>query len=102
MASPAVRLASAPAPLIGVGSAGLSVPLPRYLRAGYDLSRNLGTLRADQADWSHRLSAGIETPCRCAAVSLAVAVPLKDGHLLRAPSFAFILDLKNLGSLSTF
>jgi hypothetical protein len=72
------------------------------LRLGYELGRNLGFVRQDAPSWTHRLGASIETACRCAAVSLSVEAPIRDGKLLNGPVIHFVLDLKSLGSFATF
>ena len=98
-------LAVAPGELSGAAWTGFSGPIPlgrAGMRVAYDLGHNLGFVRQDAPTWTHRLSASIETPCRCAAVGLSIEAPIRDGKLLNGPVVHFVLDLKSLGSFATF
>jgi LPS-assembly protein len=105
----AVRLAGAASGLSGSAGAGASAPLPfgrHGLRLAYDYSRLItataGSLPADIPDSTHTGALVYDTPCHCAGVQLSVALPFRDGHVLRAPTIRFVLDLKALGSFATF
>ena len=98
----AARFASAPSALTGSANAGVSGPLPLGLRLAYDVTHTPGDTPADFANWTHAASVTLETPCRCAGLQLSASVPFHDLRLLRAPGFAFRIDLKSLGSFATF
>ena len=98
----AARFASASSALTGSANAGVSGPLPLGLRLAYDVTHTPGDTPADFANWTHAVSVTLETPCRCAGLQLSASVPFHDLRLLRAPGFAFRIDLKSLGSFATF
>jgi LPS-assembly protein len=98
----AARFAATPSALTGTANAGVSGPLPLGLRLAYDVTHTPGDTPADFANWTHAVSVTLETPCRCAGLQLAASVPFHDLRLLRAPGFAFRIDLKSLGSFATF
>ncbi|TMB39366.1 MAG: LPS-assembly protein LptD [Deltaproteobacteria bacterium] len=98
----AARFASASSALTGSANAGVSGPLPLGLRLAYDVTHTPGDTPVDFANWTHAVSVTLETPCRCAGLQLSASVPFHDLRLLRAPGFAFRIDLKSLGSFATF
>jgi LPS-assembly protein len=98
----AARLASSPGDLAGGAGGGASAPIPLGLRASYEVSRYIGPLRADLADWTHTGALVYETSCRCAGLVLSVAIPLRQGRLFNGPVIHLVLDLKSLGSFATF
>jgi len=98
-----VRLAREPGGLLGVARVGAVARLPMErppVSLAWDLDVTLGDLLPGLPDKVHRLSASIDTPCRCAGVQLAVDLPFAGGAL-RPPSVRFLLDLKSLGSIGT-
>ena len=98
----AARLAAASTALTGSASAGFSGPLPRGLRGAYQVSYVPGVTPDLFANWTHTAVLSLETACRCAGLQLTAILPFHDGHLLRSPTFALKIDLKSLGSFSTF
>ena len=99
----AARFASAPTALTGSLGAGASAPLPLNLKAAYDLSYTPGQEdNAAFANWVHTAVLTLDTACRCAGLRLTTVFNFHDGHLLRTPDFSLVIDLKSLGSFSTF
>jgi LPS-assembly protein len=98
----AARLFATPTALTGSAGAGISGPLPLGFRAGYDVSHVPGETPAEFANWTHSALLTLETSCHCAGLQLSASLPFHDAHLLRAPSFSLRIDLKALGSFSTF
>ena len=99
----AARFASAPTALTGSLGAGASAPLPLNLKAAYDLLYTPGQEdNAAFANWVHTAVLTLDTACRCAGLRLTTVFNFHDGHLLRTPDFSLVIDLKSLGSFSTF
>jgi hypothetical protein len=72
-------------------------------RVRYDVTHYLGQQPQGFPDWSHSATLAYDTPCRCAALSVRVEVPLLSGKVLpNYPQFFFVLDLKSLGSFATY
>jgi LPS-assembly protein len=92
--------------LTGSWGAGGSAPLLWNLRLAYDFSKNIDSeqnpIPPNVANLAHLATISYDTPCHCAAVSLAVALPFHDSKLIGGPSIRFLLDLKSLGSFATF
>jgi hypothetical protein len=97
------RFSGPPGDLSGSAGAGASAPIFLGFRFRYDLTHSLGQLPQGFPDWSHSATLAYDTPCRCAALSVRVDVPLLAGKVLKNyPQFAFVLDLKSLGSFATY
>ncbi|HEY2031167.1 MAG TPA: hypothetical protein VGH20_18375 [Myxococcales bacterium] len=101
----AARLAALPGSLAGSVGGGASAALPANLRLGYEGSKFISpdnTIPQGQPDMGHALNLLYDTPCHCAAVALGVTQPFHGGTRIGPPSVHFVLDLKSLGSFSTF
>jgi LPS-assembly protein len=98
----AARFAAAPTTITGDARAGFSGPLPLGLRLAYEVSYTPGDIPANFANWWHTSSLTLETPCRCAGLQFLARLPFRDGHLLGAPEFHLVINLKSLGSFATF
>jgi hypothetical protein len=98
----AARYANASAALTGSARAGASGALPLNFRLAYELAYTPGDLPADFANWQHTAVLSLETPCHCAGLQLSAGLPFHDARLLRSPSFSLRIDLKSLGSFTTF
>jgi LPS-assembly protein len=101
----ATLLMADPGDFNGTLSAGISWALPIWAlpidtkgsRLGYDLSYHPGTLLAGVPDLVHTASFSWSPPCGCAALSLGVDLPFRDGKLLYAPSVRFNFQFQGLG-----
>lgn len=74
------------------------------LRASTDAIRHIGPLVPNdgQADWTVRAQLSYETPCHCAGFVVAAEQPFRNGRTLRSPTIRVLIDLKSLGSISSF
>ncbi len=102
----AARFDIPPSPLTGSAGTGLSGPLFWGLRLGYDVTHTFNAPPGLE-NWRHATVLSYDTPCKCASMQLALAWSFHDGEKLgpagwRPTTFAFRLDLKSLGSFSTF
>lgn len=98
----AARFANGAAALTGSARAGASGPLPLNFRLAYDLVYTPGEVPAQFANWQHSAVLTLETPCRCAGLQLTATLPFHDARLLGSPAFSLRIDLKSLGSFTTF
>jgi LPS-assembly protein len=102
----AATLNAVAGPLSGSWNAGGSAPLLWNLRLAYEYSKLIDTaenrIQANVPNLFHTATISYDTPCHCAAMSLAVALPFHDTKLIGGPSIRFLLDLKSLGSFATF
>jgi len=98
----AARYANASSALTGSARIGASGALPLNFRLAYDLAYTPGELPADFANWLHTAVLSLETTCHCAGLQLSATVPFHDARLLRSPTFSLRIDLKSLGSFTTF
>jgi hypothetical protein len=96
------RFAVGPTALTGSAQAGASGPLPLSLRLAYNAAYTLGDLPANFANWTHSVTLTYETPCHCAGLGLVLSFPFHDSRLLGAPTYSVRIDLKSLGSFTTF
>ena len=96
------RLAVGPTALTGGAQAGASGPLPLSLRFGYNAIYTLGDLPATFANWTHTVALTYETPCHCAGLGLVLGFPFHDSRFLGPLSYSVRIDLKSLGSFTTF
>ena len=88
--------------MTGNASAGASAPLPHNLRLAYDVVYTPGQVPDEFANWVHQAVLAVDTPCRCLGLQLGTKAQFHDGHLLHFPEIHLVIDLKSLGSLSTF
>jgi LPS-assembly protein len=103
----AVQVAPQTAPAVGSLVMGGNWVLPvahDSFRLSVDAVHNLANLTEGdgQADWTFRGLLGYETPCHCAGLLVGTDVPLRHWKVLYAPTIRVLIDLKSLGSLSTF
>ncbi len=106
----AVRLAplnpqvSSSVGLFVVGGNWMIPATENRLRASADALRHIGPLVPNdgQADWTLRGQLLYETPCHCAGFVVAAEQPFRNGRTLRSPTIRVLIDLKSLGSISTF
>jgi LPS-assembly protein len=106
----AVRLAplnpqvSSSVGLFAVGGNWMIPATENRLRASADALRHIGPLVPNdgQADWTLRGQLLYETPCHCAGFVVAAEQPFRNGRTLRSPTIRVLIDLKSLGSISTF
>lgn len=106
----AVRLAALDpqvASSVGQFAVGFAWAVPagaNSLRASADAFRHIGPMSPGdgQADWTGRTQLAYETPCHCAGFALGADLPFRDGKLLHSPTVRVVIDLKSLGSISTF
>jgi hypothetical protein len=98
----AARLSTVSSTLTGSARAGASGALGLGFRLAYEVAYTPGDVPADFANWQHTATLALETPCRCAGLQLAAMAPFHDARLLRSPSFSLRIDLKSLGSFTTF
>jgi LPS-assembly protein len=98
----AARFANTSSTLTGSARAGASGPLPFGMRLAYEVGYTPGAVPVDFANWLHMATIAVETPCRCAGLQFVVSLPFNDARLLRSPSYSLRIDLKSLGSFTTF
>jgi hypothetical protein len=98
----AARFATPPSALTGGARVGASVVLPYHLHLAYDFGYTPGDTPPEFANRLHTAVLSVETPCRCAGLDLLLRLPFHDGHLLGAPVFSLVINLKSLGSFKTF
>lgn len=100
----AVRLAAVAVSDQYSGSIGLggSAPLIWNFKLTYDLTRTVSSvpLLAGLPDLMHLATLSYETACHCAGLLLRVGLPMRGGSVLGGPQIGFLIDLKQLGSIS--
>ena len=100
----AVRLAAVPGSDQYSGNIGLggSAPLLWNFKLAYDLTRTLSStpLLEGWPDLMQIATLSYETSCHCAGLLLRAVLPMHGGHVLGGPQIGFVIDLKQLGSIS--
>ncbi len=98
----AARYDVAAGSLSGSAAWGASAVFSNF-RLAYNTAWTPGDTPPAFANFLHTLSLTYETPCHCAGFLVALGFPFHDTQLIGdRPSFSFKLDLKSLGSFSTF
>jgi hypothetical protein len=90
--------------LLVLGGTWMIPATQNELRFSADAIRHIGPLLPNdgQADWTARAQLSYETPCHCAGFAIAAEQPFRNGRTLRSPTIRVLIDLKSLGSISTF
>ncbi len=96
------RFAVPPSDLTGSANLGASGPLPLSLRLAYNAAYTVGPLPDNFANWTHTFTLTWDTPCHCAGLGLVLGFPFHDSRFLGSPTYSVRIDLKNLGSFTTF